>query len=223
MGNKLHDIKTVHTDFTEALMHLYTENNLEDISVVMLCKKAGYSRSTFYRNFNTIDDVMQELEESAIPYQSMNYLLSKSSTLEMEEITNSFLKALVDHKDKYRALFTHDKNMRFTQKLKAVMRPVFRSQAERVFDMKSFEYDVLAEYLTMAKISLLRIWAVSSADYDLAYLTKITDATIERSLWDGIDEANQCRKEGREFKRVTINELAETRPWIAHRYGSLHS
>lgn len=108
---------------------------------------------------------------------------------------------------------------RFFNKLKAVMKPVFRLQAERAFSMTPFEYDVMAEYLTTAKLSLLRMWALSPIDLDLTYMTKVTDATFEGGLWDRIDEATRARKAGRAFHRPTIDELAASRPWIAYRYN----
>lgn len=71
----------------------------------------------------------------------------------------------------------------------------------------------------MAKLSLLRMWALSPIDLDLAYMTKITDATLEAGLWDRIDEAARARKAGETFHRSTIDELAASRPWIAYRYN----
>lgn len=116
-------------------------------------------------------------------------------------------------------LFARDVHERFFNKLKAAMKPVFRLQAERAFSMTPFEYGVMAEYLTTAKLSLLRMWALSPIDLDLAYMTKVTDATLEGGLWDRIDEATRARKAGRAFHHPTIDELAASRPWIAYRYN----
>lgn len=88
---------------------------------------------------------------------------------------------------------------RFFNKLKTVMKPVLRLQAERAFSMTPFEYDVMAEYLTTAKLSLLRMWALSPIDLDLAYMTKVTDATLEGGLWDRIDEATRAARPGGRF------------------------
>lgn len=88
---------------------------------------------------------------------------------------------------------------RFFNKLKAAIKPVFRLQAERAFSITPFEYDVMAEYLTTAKLSLLRMWALSPIDLDLAYMTKVTDATLEGGLWDRIDEATRAARPGGRF------------------------
>lgn len=88
---------------------------------------------------------------------------------------------------------------RFFNKLKAAMKPMFRLQAKRAFSMTPFEYDVMAEYPTTAKLSLLRMWALSPIDLDLAYMTKVTDATFEGGLWDRIDEATRPARPGGRF------------------------
>lgn len=211
---------TVRDDFLEALLRLFKENALGEISVGALCTKAGYSRSTFYRYFNSLDEVHEELEDKFIPTKAMNRLIDDGDRAGMEEITNLFLASLSSHKETFAALFSRDTSGRFFAKLKTAMKPVFRVQAERAFDMTPFEYDVIAEYLTTAKLSLLRMWALSPIDLDLSYMTKITDATLEGGLWDRIEEAHHCQKAGRTYNRSTIDELAATRPWIAYRYGA---
>lgn len=218
MKRGLKGCSTVQTDFIEAFFTLYATHEAKDISVALLCDHAGYSRSTFYRQFESIDDVLAALEDAVVPRDVMDGLLVRADEIGMREITSGFLETLAGHKYEYRVLLARDHSMRFFRKLKDAMKPVFRSQAERAFDMTDFEYDVLAEYVTYAKLSLLRMWALSNEDYDLAYLTKITDSTLEGALWDLVEQAHQCQLEGRTFKRVTIDELAQTRPWIAYRY-----
>lgn len=218
MTNRASESAEVRDDFIEALLRLFKENPTDDISVGALCTKAGYSRSTFYRYFESLEEVHEALENRSVPTSAMERLLEGGGRVGMEEITNLFLESLSERKQTFEILFTHDKNGRFFGKLKASMKPVFRMQAERAFDMTPFEYDVIAEYLTTAKLSLLRMWVLSPIDLDLAYMTKITDATLEGGLWDRIDEASRCLKSGSKFHRCTIEELAATRPWIAYRY-----
>ncbi len=219
MADRASENAEVRGDFIEALLRLFTESGAGDISVSALCAKAGYSRSTFYRYFESLDEVHEALEDQSVPTKAMERLLADGERAGMEEITGLFLTSLSERKRTFATLFARDTSGRFFAKLKAAMKPVFRMQAERAFDMTPFEYDVVAEYLTTAKLSLLRMWALSPADLDLAYMTKITDATLEAALWDRIDEACRYRKTGREYHRSTIDELAKTRPWVAYRYG----
>ena len=219
MSDCANDSAEVRNDFIEALFWLFREGAPNEVSVATLCAKAGYSRSTFYRYFDSLDEVHEALEYRVIPQKELDSLIKRNRIVDMEDITNVFLSTLSERKSVLSILFAHDASNRFFYKLKAAMKPVFRAQAERAFDMTPFEYDVMAEYLTTAKLSLLRMWALSLIDLDLSYMTKITDSTIENGLWDRVDEAARRQKAGREFHRSTIEELAATRPWIAYRYG----
>ena len=46
---------------TKALLILMEDNNYEDISVTMLCTKAGISRNAFYKNFETKENVFKKI------------------------------------------------------------------------------------------------------------------------------------------------------------------
>lgn len=43
----------------DAFLMLLSENNLQDISVTEICKKAGVARITFYKYYKTINDVLK--------------------------------------------------------------------------------------------------------------------------------------------------------------------
>ena len=147
----------------------------------------------------------------------MRQIVDNADTIGMREITDLFLDSLCPKRDLYRVLFQHDPRSRFSNKLKNVIKPAFKCQAERVYEMEPFEYDVFAEYLCAAKLTLLRTWALSTADLDLAHLTRITDSTLEGGMWDRVEEAARCAKAGRPFLKTSIDDLASRRPWIAYR------
>lgn len=44
---------------TEALLLMMKKKPYNDISVTVLCEKAGVTRMSFYRNFNTKEDVLK--------------------------------------------------------------------------------------------------------------------------------------------------------------------
>lgn len=46
--------------FQNALIMLCRKHPLNEVSVTMLCKAAGYNRSTFYRNYRIVEDVLKE-------------------------------------------------------------------------------------------------------------------------------------------------------------------
>ncbi len=54
--NEAHEIVT--ESITQALLILMKKKRLCDINVSELCQKAGVSRVSFYRNFNSLDDIL---------------------------------------------------------------------------------------------------------------------------------------------------------------------
>ena len=54
--NEAHDM--VMESLTEALLQLMRAKPLAEISVSELCDKAGVSRVSFYRNFDSMDDIL---------------------------------------------------------------------------------------------------------------------------------------------------------------------
>lgn len=46
-----------------ALVYLLGEKSLEDITITELVKRSGVSRTAFYRNYNTKEDILQEISD----------------------------------------------------------------------------------------------------------------------------------------------------------------
>ncbi len=67
MGDRASDNEDVRNDFLEALLKLFQENPGAEASVTALCAKAGYSRSTFYRYFDSLPEAYETLEDRVVP------------------------------------------------------------------------------------------------------------------------------------------------------------
>ena len=50
----------------DSLMLLFQQNDYQKISVTMLCNQAGLHRSTFYLYYNSIDEVLREIENDIL-------------------------------------------------------------------------------------------------------------------------------------------------------------
>lgn len=51
--------KTIEEDFDKALPELLKKRNYRDISVSLLCQKAGYPRSTFYNHYRNYENFLK--------------------------------------------------------------------------------------------------------------------------------------------------------------------
>lgn len=126
MGDRANDNEDVRNDFLEALLKLFQENPGAEVSVAALCAKAGYSRSTFYRYFDSLPEAHEALEDRVVPTGVLQALVAGGDTVGMEDITGAFLGTLTASKREPTTLFARDVHERFFNKLKAAMKPVFR-------------------------------------------------------------------------------------------------
>lgn len=89
-----------------ALLKLLRHNTLKDVKISVLCQKAGVSRNAFYRNFETIDDILVYHADKVCIEMSeyLNSLTSKS----MESFISGFFKFWYAHKDDLELFFQNN-------------------------------------------------------------------------------------------------------------------
>lgn len=105
---------------TEALLLLLKKKEYKDISITEICKKAGVSRISFYRNFESKEDILLKkiknvtdsfLKESAISYKSdtiSSYFIKLFTHMKQQiELCNALNKAGLMHmiKDEFDQVF----------------------------------------------------------------------------------------------------------------------
>lgn len=105
---------------TEALLLLLKKKEYKDISITEICKKAGVTRMSFYRNFESKEDILFQkvrtvtdsfLKESAISYKSdtiSSYFIKLFTHMKQQtELCNALHKAGLIHmvKDEFDRVF----------------------------------------------------------------------------------------------------------------------
>lgn len=143
----------------QALLDLMQENSYNKISVSEICRKAGLDRRTFYRNFNSKQDVLEHYVE----------LLKREYIMQFHKI---------DHPDKYSAtlMFFHfwENHMPFIRDMKNCGLSSFvfdqftkfsEAQQELFSDMVS---DKKADYILAFRIggfwNVILTWAADPAN-----------------------------------------------------------
>lgn len=89
--------KTVNTYITEALFLLMNNKNYNDISITEITKKAGVGRISFYRNFNSKEDIIKNWINDV----TTNFL-KESSISYKEESLEIYVQKLFTHLEKYK-------------------------------------------------------------------------------------------------------------------------
>lgn len=85
---------------TEVLLDLLKKNDLNKISISALCDKAGVGRASFYRNFNSKEDVLKKYDKKLIELWGKDYEKNSNSTIE------TFIPSLISHYKKYQEFYS---------------------------------------------------------------------------------------------------------------------
>ena len=210
-------VDEAHMRFFVAFKELYAENGMKGLSAAALSAKTGYSRSTFYRYFESVYDLLDLLEIEATPYENMAYLTNHADEVDMNDITNAFLDFFDEKQQLIRILARHRYDNHYFDRMRECIKPAFYAQAERIYIMEPEEYEVLAEYLTEAKLTLLKAWAVSDINMNLGHMTKVTDSVLEGGFWDRVQAAADAKRAGVPYERVSLHYFEAIHPWIANR------
>jgi len=100
---------------TNNFLLLLKDKPIKDITVLELCKKANINRTTFYKYYKDIDDLVFKIEESLISDLEKNintikrnYLLSFSTII---------IKTIKDHKEIYTRLLSTNGDHTFLRRI----------------------------------------------------------------------------------------------------------
>jgi AcrR family transcriptional regulator len=67
-----------------AFEKLYEQHGMKGVSSAAVAKEAGYSRSSFYRTFDSVYDLLEILELRAVPTREFRYLVDNANTITMK-------------------------------------------------------------------------------------------------------------------------------------------
>ena len=85
---------------TEALLDLLKKNDLNKISISALCDEAGVGRASFYRNFNSKEDILKKYDQKLIKLWGKDYENNSNSTIE------TLIPSLISHYKKHQEFYS---------------------------------------------------------------------------------------------------------------------
>lgn len=217
----MEDVEDARIHFIRAFEKLYEIDGMRGISAASVAAEAGYSRSSFYRTFESVYDLLSAVEMCATPSREFAYLADHAETVTMEEFTTTILDALVRRERLIRMLTAHAEDNRFYERFRKALKPAMLGQIRRVYILEEPEYDMMAEYITAAKVALMRYWASNDMQPDaIAHMTQVTDAMFEGLLWERVDRASRAQQAGVPYERTSLSYFTDRYDWIAHRLSN---
>lgn len=153
--NKKQPARTAQTrrDLMDAFWQLYCEKDIHRITVIELCRKAGYNRSTFYQYYTDVFQVLESLEEELVDeWEAMLVEQSREEGLPVPQMI-----AFYENRGEYVArLIGPQGDPAFRFRLQDALRPY--AYALLGFQQGDVRQEIQYDYMFSGVLTLLTGW-----------------------------------------------------------------
>ncbi|MBQ5781630.1 MAG: TetR/AcrR family transcriptional regulator [Spirochaetaceae bacterium] len=135
MKKKTQQAERAHVALKEAFLQIYKDNEIQNISVSHIAQRAGYSRGTFYRHFDSPYDILAEIENDIIRHlNALIFSLLKEHTpsknlafpsQQLEPFWNQFIKYMQENEKLLYVMFSAHLPETLVEKIKSMVSGFF--------------------------------------------------------------------------------------------------
>lgn len=167
----------------EALLRLMKDKSVEQITAVELAKEAGVSRASFYRYYDSIDDVLIEMEDDIIEGMrdcSRYYISQPFDINRLDEPYPAFLaitEYIYKNKEYFLSLTGVHGDRRFVRKWHSLLKEFYAGKLS--FEgIRVQELDFYIEFVIGGNDSTLHYWLEKRPDLSVEKITLITQKLL---------------------------------------------
>ena len=179
-----HRVRVTHTLLKEALYRLIMNRSIQDITIKELCLEANINRTTFYSHFQSVQELVETLENEV--WVELLVLLKRSEK-DSAYFNNQIFFDVFQMAHKYHQLFSLLLNKNadpyFVEKVFNLGRSVFKSSFKRSKTLKD-ETKVEYYYISVlnAFIGILQLWINNQMKESPEEMAEITKSIINRGI-----------------------------------------
>ena len=142
----------------ESLIELLQTNDIHQITVTNICKKADINRGTFYTYYKDAFDLLQSIEDELFD-QILRYLNETPAEDYTDSLLIKVLELIAENKDLCKILLCKQRDGRIIDRIlyiasKANLEPLFDKSNE--FDESHFDY--LIRYSVGGILAIIQVW-----------------------------------------------------------------
>lgn len=150
---------------TNTLLVLISEKKIKDITVLELCKKANINRTTFYKYYKDIDDIVLKIEESLLMDLSSyidgikrNYLIS---------YTGKIIETISEHKETYTRLLGENGDHTFLRRILSLVYNQSVAEWEKLLKKASkSDLENIYNFIVDGTIGIVESWIRNNCQED---------------------------------------------------------
>lgn len=152
---------------TNFLLVLINEKKIKDITVLELCKNANINRTTFYKYYKDIDDIVLKIEESLlmdlakyIDDIKRNYLIS---------FTGRIIETISEHKETYTRLLGENGDHTFLRRILSLVYNQSVIEWEKLLKKASkSDLENIYNFIVDGTIGIVESWIKNNCQEDPA-------------------------------------------------------
>lgn len=154
---------------TNTLLTLLKNKALKDITVLELCKEANINRTTFYKYYEDIDDLVYKIEESLLSDLKNNINDIKRNYL--LTYTNKTIEEISSHKEIYTKLLSENGDHTFLRRiLNNVYEPSIEEWRKLLKKATQEDLDNIYNFIVDGTIGIIENWIKNNCKQDPAAL-----------------------------------------------------
>lgn len=158
-------------NLVEAFCILLKKNPVQKITIHAISKKAGYNRSTFYKYFLDVYDILEYIENIVLAQVKENFQQNISPLNFEETFFAAFTKIQSDKAFYFDVLFNSDNRQRFIKRLIKEIAPIFMQTFN--LSAENIKSKYLVEMYLQTVLTALICWLDNKRDITLAELSKL--------------------------------------------------
>lgn len=151
--------RKTHLAVENALLELLQEKPINSISISELSEKADINRKTFYNNYTSIEDVVEEINQHIFThiFNSLPEKITISNEIEIYHLLLDYTTAIEPHKKLLKQIFSMDNNLIAIQKFRETILPYIKK------NLLSYRVDpavipYINSYIVNGLTSILHEW-----------------------------------------------------------------
>ncbi len=146
---------------TNTLLLLIKEKKIKDITVLELCKKAKINRTTFYKYYKDIDDIVHKIEESLLTDLEKNINDIKRNYL--ISFTSKIIETISAHKEIYTRLLSENGDHTFLRRILGLVYNQSITEWEKLLKKASHsDLENIYNFIVDGTIGIIESWIKSN-------------------------------------------------------------
>lgn len=183
-------------------------------SVVSLCKIASCSRSSFYRRFDSLDDVKEAVIAENTCLAPCRYIARNVEQIPLETATDLIVRFFEERADAVTVLLNSPLREEYCERQVAALKPMFAILIARALDTTPIQLDFIAELIARNRVEMVRLWTERGRSIGLGQINKLWENVVEEALWNPV--AFQAPGLGGPYPRTKTERHLYDYPWLAY-------